>query len=103
MYGCDVHNNYDTTNTSYTTFYISLCPLSACPFPQTPNAPFISFPEVIWLYAGSRVLHALSPIILIYRSYGNCVRHVSLEINRGFARTAIRELTPKRVLVDEQQ
>lgn len=33
----------------------------------------------------------------------NCVRHISLEINRGFARTAIRELTPKNEEVDKQQ
>ena len=33
----------------------------------------------------------------------NCVRHISLEINCGFARTAIRELTPKNGQVDKQQ
>ena len=33
----------------------------------------------------------------------NCVRHISLEINCGFARTEIRELTPKNEQVDQQQ
>ena len=33
----------------------------------------------------------------------SCVSHISLEINCGFARTAIRELTPKNEQVDKQQ
>jgi hypothetical protein len=33
----------------------------------------------------------------------SCVHHISIEINCGFARTAIRELTPRNEQVDKQQ